>query len=377
MHGPFTARQASPATDLVARTSSPLLSEVSQAPAPAEAGPPRDRTLNFLPPRPLRPATVEPSWTAPGGPAIKIAIKQDGVYRVGQPQLLAAGLDAAGDPRRLRLYTEGREVPVRISGEDDGRLDPGDALEFYGEGLDTPDTDTRVYWLVATSRGPVRRMTTEAAPAKRPEAAAFPFTIQLKEKSTYFAALLNGDGENFFGPMISTGLVERTIKVHHLATGAGSAQLQLSLQGATEVPHRVQVHLNGRPLGTVEWPSRELRQATLTVPIGPEGLVEGDNLITLSTDEATDVALLDHLRLSYPHRLVADGDAQRVTVAPGQAVSARRLHRQRRARLRRDRPAGRQRAGGDHPGPGRGRSSPRCHRPARAPARCCWWAASG
>ena len=55
LHGPFTARQASPATDLVARTSSPLLSEVSQAPAPAEAGPPRDRTLSFLAPCPLRP----------------------------------------------------------------------------------------------------------------------------------------------------------------------------------------------------------------------------------------------------------------------------------------------------------------------------------
>ena len=128
-------------------------------------------------------------------------------------------------------------------------------------------------------------MTTEAAPAKRPEAAAFPFTIQLKEKSTYFPALLNGDGENFFGPLISTGLVDADdARCTTWTPAPGRPSCSLSLQGVTEVPHRVQVQLNGRPLGTVEWPSRDLRQAMLTVPIGPEGLVEGDNLISLATD---------------------------------------------------------------------------------------------
>ena len=37
------------------------------------------------------------------------------------------------DPRHMRLYSDGREVPIYISGEGDGRFDAGDYIEFIGK----------------------------------------------------------------------------------------------------------------------------------------------------------------------------------------------------------------------------------------------------
>ena len=80
--------------------------------------------------------------------ALKIGVRQAGLYRVTQSELTKAGLDPKTDPRTLRLYVSGSELPILVSGEEDGRLDPTDAVEFYGIGLNTPSTDTRAYWLM-------------------------------------------------------------------------------------------------------------------------------------------------------------------------------------------------------------------------------------
>ena len=48
--------------------------------------------------------------------------------------LLRAGLPLSGiDPRHMRLYHDGREVPMYIRGEEDGRWDRGDYIEFIGK----------------------------------------------------------------------------------------------------------------------------------------------------------------------------------------------------------------------------------------------------
>ena len=34
----------------------------------------------------------------------------------------------------LQLFVDGQQVPISVSGEQDGRLDAGDTVEFYGHG---------------------------------------------------------------------------------------------------------------------------------------------------------------------------------------------------------------------------------------------------
>ena len=98
-------------------------------------------------PRPQTPLGVQ--WLLAGQPGVKIGIERAGWYRVGQPALVAAGLDPSVHPRALRLVVDGVEQALQVTGSVDGRFDPEDAIEFYGEGVDTASTGTRVYWLAA------------------------------------------------------------------------------------------------------------------------------------------------------------------------------------------------------------------------------------
>ena len=61
------------------------------------------------------------------------------------------------------------------------------------------------YWLVADSRPGLRMGVHPRAGLRAPaiNAGSFDFTVQQKERSIYFAALRNGDAENWFGQMVS------------------------------------------------------------------------------------------------------------------------------------------------------------------------------
>jgi len=132
-------------------------------------------------------------WAIAAQPSLKIQVKKNGWYRITQPELLSAGLSASADASTLSLYTDSVEQPIRVS-RPSGQLGPTDYIEFYGQSLSTPATDTRIYWLVAgTTPGkrmqvfsPVRPDTTVppkpspiVAPRPGNEEFRFPFAGQL------------------------------------------------------------------------------------------------------------------------------------------------------------------------------------------------------
>jgi MYXO-CTERM domain-containing protein len=317
MYGPFTARRGTPPGG-VAAISSPLLSDLGRLDllGSGTAGAEGLNARDEVGPGPVGARQPDDLAALPG---IKLLVRRDGFFRVSADQLIAAGLDPTVDPRRLRLFAGGYEVRLRVTGEDDGRLDPGDAVEFYGVGNDTVFTDARVYWLAATG-GHGARLTAELAPPQRSlRVSSFPYTVEDKPRSIYFAALLNGDDNNFFGPVVAGTALDRHVAVHHLARGAGEpARLRVRLQGASESTHRVTVKINGQALGEVPFEGRARQEGLFDVPL--DGLADGDNVITLSSGAVEDVVLLDSVRLTYPHGLVADEDAQRVTLPPRRGI---------------------------------------------------------
>jgi hypothetical protein len=67
-----------------------------------------------------------------GTGALKIVVRGAGWVRVGQPALVAAGLDPSVDPGRLQLYADGVEQAIVVSG--DGNAAGLDfSLGFLGE----------------------------------------------------------------------------------------------------------------------------------------------------------------------------------------------------------------------------------------------------
>ena len=250
--------------------------------------------------------------------SIKIGVKTAGWYRITRADLVAAGLNPSVDPRMLHLFSDGTEQSMRVGGEADGRFD---AIEFYGVGLDSPYADTNVYWLAAgNARG--LRFDTVGAPAGaavQNSRASFWSTLQRKDRSIYFAALKNGDAENWFGPMVSADPLDVVMTVDHVDHDAAApAQLTVTLQGVTNAAdgsngHYVSVLVNGVEVGEVDFEGQENSQQTLSLPVS--ALVDGDNTITLvALGGDVDLSLLDVLSLGYWHTYRADNDMLRFSV---------------------------------------------------------------
>jgi hypothetical protein len=69
-----------------------------------------------------------------GLPRYRIEINSDGIFTVTYDDLREAGISLIGiDPRTFRLENKDREVPIYISGEEDGSFDAEDYFEFFGE----------------------------------------------------------------------------------------------------------------------------------------------------------------------------------------------------------------------------------------------------
>ena len=87
------------------------------------------------------PDPVMQRWTV-AQPGVKIAVKTEGMYRVTRAELQTAGFPVDTDPANWRLFVNGNEQAIIVS-------DGGEYVDFYGRGIDTFETDTRIYYLIS------------------------------------------------------------------------------------------------------------------------------------------------------------------------------------------------------------------------------------
>ncbi|MBI1765797.1 MAG: hypothetical protein HYR56_30705, partial [Acidobacteria bacterium] len=203
-------------------------------------------------------------WTLPGQTAAKLLVRQAGWYRVTAAELQAAGFDTDVNLALLQLYADGAEVPLSVKGKGHSL----EYLEFYGQGLDTPATDTRVYWLAEGQQAGRRLHVSAAQTSDSYTATSFLATVERKDRLIYFSGLLNGDAENWFGPVINAaGAVQQLTAnaVSHQASTA--ALLEITLQGVTEQAHAVNVYCNGLAVGTANFTGKQPFSASFAVPL--------------------------------------------------------------------------------------------------------------
>lgn len=314
LHGPFKPKFVSGKPP--AESQAALLSQITSREPRITTGLPAAQANRPSPGRPLTQNALASKA------ALKLSIGEEGWYRVTQPELIAAGLDAKVDPRNLQLYVEGQELAILVTGEQDGSLDLEDAVEFYGVGKDTPNTDVQIYWLaVGSQRG--QRIQIKDGSGNPGGAQSFSYTVERKDRSIYFAALRNGDKENFFGSLIAAEPVTQALTLRNVDTSqASKAELEIALQGVTDLTgpapdHVVKVSFNGTELtklvfdGTTNHVERISLDGSL--------LKEGENIITFNAEAgASDISLVDSIRLTYQHIYAADQDYILMSAARGQ-----------------------------------------------------------
>lgn len=251
-------------------------------------------------PKPTASPTPLPAQTA-----IKLGISQPGWYRVPLKTLTANGLKA-GNGNKLHLYAEGVEQPLEIKTA---------GVEFYGTGLDTPSTNTRVYWLVngAVSKTHVG---TSNLRSKVNAGADFLAAVELRDRSIYFPAANSPTGIDFFGQVVSTTALDETVTATNLSR-PDNAMLEVGLQGVTAGTHTVTVELNNIMLDTVTFADQQNQSFLLPA----SSIANGANVVTLTAENPGDVSLVDHLTLTYEQTYAAVSDQLQLIAPPSQVVT--------------------------------------------------------
>ena len=271
-----------------------------------------------IPPRPRGHVPV----SLDGDAAVKISVQSEGWYLVSVAQLVAAGLDPNADARTLQLYAEGVEQPMLILGRQAGPLGPNDSIEFYGTGIDTPFSGTRVYWLIRGSRPGLRIASISAGNTGLSGPPSFPFTVVLEQRTTYFGTLLNGENnDNFFGALVTSEPVDQQLTVAHADPNSNlQITVDVTLQGGADLQaHSVSVFFNGASIGEMDFAN--LANVTSTFPVDRSLLVDGINTVTLTALQGdNDVSVVQSIALHYPHTYAADSNWLKATAPAGSTL---------------------------------------------------------
>jgi len=74
------------------------------------------------------------NWITPNQTYLKLYIIDDGIYRINKVDFTNAGINTGTvDPRTVKVYYKGNQVPIYFQGEGDGTFDNNDYFDFYGQ----------------------------------------------------------------------------------------------------------------------------------------------------------------------------------------------------------------------------------------------------
>jgi hypothetical protein len=190
-------------------------------------------------------------------------------------------------------------------------------VEFYGTGLDTPSTATRVYWLVNGAANKDHILTSTASGGAS-AGADFLASVELQDRGTYFPPANSSTGIDFFGAQVSSTPLNEAITAADLSR-PDHAMIEVGLQGVSAGLHDVTVVLNGVTLGTVSsFSDQGAAVATFPAP----SIINGGNTVTLTAASNSPVdSLVDHVTLTYERSYIADQDALTFTAPASEQVT--------------------------------------------------------
>ncbi|UCF66906.1 MAG: hypothetical protein JSV80_14140 [Acidobacteriota bacterium] len=235
-------------------------------------------------PRSAAEASPQPSGLAAtlAYPAWRLEVDEEGLYRLSYAWAQANApllLDflTSRDPRRLRLVTQGVEIPIVVDGEADGSFDDpttrppdGDAIVFYGQPVGEVDlfdptvwergdlTDINVYRL-ETADAPLRVSDSAAAPTGGlPLVTSFRETVQHDENEKFLGFVPEDDVDHWYvDPFLNTNtgvdeLIQDVATPDHVG---GSISLRARLLGFDYEfnLHRSELYVDGALVDTADW----------------------------------------------------------------------------------------------------------------------------
>lgn len=265
-------------------------------------------------------AAAVDAWRPPQT-AYRIAVESEGIYVLTATELTAVGLPVNEVvPANLRMFYNGQEIPILVSGEDDGHFDQQDQILFYGAAYKDQYTHSNSYWLSYGTEPGKRMKTSVASRQGLPSASITQYraTVRREQNLEYVSSLpmLSGYDHWYDSRITATGAGNRAqreyvLKADGLVGGTGTATLEVGLAGNVKGTHHARLLLNGQPVYDGKWNGRTFTRLTAT--FFQELLVAGENkvqveLINDSPNQLVDMVYIDWVQLSYDRKLIAQQD---------------------------------------------------------------------
>ncbi|MGI6740022.1 MAG: C25 family cysteine peptidase [Brevefilum sp.] len=273
-------------------------------------------------------------WQPPD-PGWRIAIREEGLYRLTYATLIDAGLPLETiDPRTIKIFSLGEEIAIRVMGEDDGVFDQDDVIIFYGQGIDSKYTADNIYWLTY-GEGPGNRMGLRNGALLEvpdPVPSYYMSDLYLEENHDYRSTLTGEDDlERFY--WVSLYAYKNPISWSHdfsiRGPFDGSGTLQIALFGSLRIPeinpdHHAIVSVNDVEVADVYWDGFSWAGSAgfveADIPAGV--LIPGTNTITVAlpndTGAGLDLVLVDWVSFKFSNAFPTSAEDNQLAFSYGE-----------------------------------------------------------
>lgn len=236
-------------------------------------------------------------------PGVKIGVNKAGLHRVSCDQLANAGFNVTSPAANWRLFRDGVEQAI-LTGNDDR------CIEFFGKGIDTPESDTRVYFLINDSiSGKRMRSLQPRGIVTKSVSSSYLATVEKKERISFVPSIINGEKENYWGSAVVNDPTTQSFTLSAIDFSSPDAEITVKIQGFRRISGQITNHviaakLNGNPLPNFGGANHEAFEGRFTISTAL--LKEGANSLELRSVNAGDFSLFDSVTVNHSRKYRAD-----------------------------------------------------------------------
>ncbi len=287
------------------------------------------------------------SWINFNNTYLKIGVARDGIYRISKSDLVNYGVAVDQiDPKTFKLFLRGKEQPIYVYGENDGRFDAGDYVEFFGSrnwGDNYRQTssgnesykeylnrysDTTVYWLTWNDGNGLRADTVSSFSGTPADTLQYYSEIVHYEENPFLDYSVSDlvtrqdpdwlPNETWVWAQQGVGTVDRTFTVHDVYPGK-NAQAYFKVQSYASNgfygAHKIGLSINSDPTVYDSTAFNKYQQRVVKANFSSDLLTEGNNTlktISFRTNATLNSVEYDWYEVEYPRYLKAIGDSLKI-----------------------------------------------------------------